>query len=280
MLSYKHAFHSGNHADVLKHVLLLETVHQFKQKNKPFCVFDTHAGAGVYSYDDAEVLKNREFETGVALLKNDQSLADGIIRYQTLIEQFGRNKQLPGSPVLIAESLREEDELTLFELHASEADKLKRLAELSNANIHHRDGFEGIVGLTPPKIRRGMVIIDPPYELLDEYQKVVSTVSQVLHKWPNACILVWYPLLTKRAKAKSGQSEKMLQKLAPLAKSGVFKAELSIASKNAEVGMYGSGMLGINPPWQLYTAVSDIIEQLHHMLNATDTNLEWLVPPT
>ncbi|WP_100641501.1 23S rRNA (adenine(2030)-N(6))-methyltransferase RlmJ [Alteromonas facilis] len=279
MLSYKHAFHSGNHADVLKHVILLSTINKFSQKAKPFCVIDTHAGAGLYAMSDEQVQLNKEYESGIAKVSDYSSQLHDIKQYVEIISTYKQQGLLPGSPVIAADVLREQDELTLMELHPNEYEKLKKTKRLASAHIHNRDGFEGLLAITPPRIRRGIVLIDPPYEQLEEYQKVEECISALLTRWPNVCVLLWYPLLSARAKAKSGRSEKMLQKLADNATSGAFYAQLLVDTKTSDTGMYGSGILALNPPWQLFETARDITAELSQQLNACEHTVEWLIQP-
>ncbi|MDM7860893.1 23S rRNA (adenine(2030)-N(6))-methyltransferase RlmJ [Alteromonas sp. ASW11-36] len=277
MLSYKHAFHSGNHADVIKHLSLLAVLEKLAQKTKPFSVIDTHAGAGAYALDDAQVEQNKEYQTGVALI-NAATQHHGLLqRYQALLITAAEQGVYPGSPWLAASQLRDNDQLTLMELHPSEYQKLKRQRFLRNANIHNRDGFEGLLATTPPQIKRGVVLIDPPYEQLSEYEQVNSSVGKLLRRWANACVLVWYPMLTKRAGQKAKASEQMQAALAQLECASAFNLQLEVSDPTSDVGMYGSGMLIINPPWQLFESIEAVLPDLSHQLGATKTTLDWLV---
>lgn len=276
MLSYKHAFHAGNHADVVKHLCLIATLEHYKKKDKPFCVFDTHAGAGVYPFQDFEVQKNKEFETGVLHFENYLASDDNLQRYLTILKQYSLSNLLPGSPAIGLECLRSQDTLTLMELHPSESQKLKNNINDGRVNIHNRDGFEGVVALSPPKEKRGVVLIDPPYEQLSEYNNVKTSVTKLLTRWQNACIMIWYPLLGSRAATKSGRSESLLDELKANVESDLLDVRLVVDEPKENQGMYGSGVLIINPPWQLDKTLSEAMSEIASVLSPKKASVEWL----
>lgn len=264
MLSYKHAFHAGNHADVIKHLGWLAVIEYLRKKNKPFTLFDTHAGAGLYLLDDAEATKNHEYQTGITRVFENPAEDALLKKYQLLCEAFYQEKKYPGSPVIAAQMLREGDHLNAMELHPAEVPKLTaalKRQSLGEVHVHHRDGLEGLSALTPPQPARGAVLIDPPYELSSEYDAVVSAVNTTLKRWAQAQIVIWYPLLSDRAGQKSGRSERMVDQLAESGKTA-FTAELHVADKALDTGMYGSGLLFINPSWQLDVQLSDSLSAL------------------
>ena len=261
MLSYQHAFHAGNHADVIKHLCWIGVINSLKKKEKPFTLFDTHAGAGVYDLTDAMSAKNKEYETGISRLTSEDfkvqkakaALPVLLEDYLALCEPFLADNAYPGSPTISVKAKRESDFLHLMELHPGEFEKLERnIAKIRarNNHVHKRDGYEGLRALTPPKPNRGAILIDPPYERASEYSDVIKGVEQVFKRWQQAQIVVWYPLLSERAGAKHGASEIMCEKLAQLGKP-CFKAEICVAENTPDAGMYGSGVFVLNPPWQL-----------------------------
>ncbi|WP_394220281.1 23S rRNA (adenine(2030)-N(6))-methyltransferase RlmJ [Alteromonas gracilis] len=293
MLSYQHAFHAGNHADVIKHLCWIGVINSLKKKDKPFTLFDTHAGAGSYDLTDAMSAKNKEYETGISRLatkdteaskNNAPPLPSLLDEYLSLCEPFLAQKQYPGSPAISVKAKRDYDNLHLMELHPAEFDKLEtnvaRLRE-QNTHVHKRDGYEGLRALTPPKPNRGAILIDPPYERVNEYSDVVKGVEQVLKRWQQAQIVVWYPLLSERAGAKHGASEAMCDKLAELGKP-CFNAQICIAENTPDAGMYGSGVFVLNPPWQLDTqldvALINVVSQLgkNEMGYNAKANLTWV----
>ena len=270
MLSYQHAFHAGNHADVIKHLCWIGVINSLKKKDKPFTLFDTHAGAGVYDLTDAMSAKNKEYETGISRLTSEDFKVQGtkaalpvlLEDYLALCEPFLAKDAYPGSPIISVKAKRESDVLHLMELHPGEFEKLERnIAKLGarNNHVHKRDGYEGLRALTPPKPNRGAILIDPPYERASEYSDVIKGVEQVFKRWQQAQIVVWYPLLSERAGAKHGASEIMCEKLAQLGKP-CFKAEICVAENTPDAGMYGSGVFVLNPPWQLDTQLEKALD--------------------
>ncbi len=280
MLSYKHGFHAGNHADVLKHLCWLGVIEHLKQKNKPFTLFDTHAGAGSYSLDDDAAQKTQEFETGIAKLATLEDAAGLLKAYLDVSLPYWNRREYPGSPLIAADVCRNDDMLILMELHPSEfsslQDTFRSHSHRSNTKLHLRNGLEGLVSMVPPKPNRGAILIDPPYELKSEYTDVVESVSKVLKRWQQAQIVIWYPLLSARAGAKSGASEIMLQKLSKLAGS-VFSAELKVASSDQDTGMYGSGVCVINPAWQLDVHLASALKEVCPLLgDNVSASLTWV----
>lgn len=280
MLSYKHGFHAGNHADVLKHLCWLGVIEHLKQKNKPFTLFDTHAGAGSYSLDDDAAQKTQEFETGIAKLATLEDAAGLLKGYLEVSLPYWHHREYPGSPLIAADVCREDDMLVLMELHPTEfsslQDTFRSHSHRSNTKLHHRNGLEGLVSMVPPKPNRGAILIDPPYELKSEYVEVVDSITKVLKRWQQAQIVIWYPLLSARAGAKAGASETMVEKLSMLSGS-VLTAELRVASADDDMGMYGSGVCVINPAWQLDLQLEAALEALCPVLGENvSATVTWL----
>ncbi|AMJ96458.1 hypothetical protein AVL56_05065 [Alteromonas stellipolaris] len=279
MLSYQHAFHAGNHADVIKHLCWIGVISHLKKKNKPFTLYDTHSGAGLYQLDDALASKNKEYESGVDKVANISANSPLLQSYLSLCNGFLSDRCYPGSPAISAKLKRDIDVLHLMELHPAEHEKLDdamwQIGD-SQSHVHHRDGYEGLIALTPPSPNRGAVLIDPPYEKASEYQDVVSAVKKVLARWQQAQIVVWYPLLSERAGAKSGASQKMCELLSALDKP-CFTIELTVEENTADAGMYGSGLCVINPPWQLDVSMSEALDEITPLLGSDAAyTLTWL----
>jgi len=283
VLSYQHAFHAGNHADVIKHLCWIGVINSLKKKEKPFTLFDTHAGAGVYDLTDAMSAKNKEYETGISRLTSEgfkvqnakAALPVLLEDYLALCEPFLSGNTYPGSPIISVKAKRESDLLHLMELHPGEFEKLERnIAKIRarNNHVHKRDGYEGLRALTPPKPNRGAILIDPPYERASEYSDVIKGVEQVFKRWQQAQIVVWYPLLSERAGAKHGASEIMCEKLAQLGKP-CFKAEICVAENTPDAGMYGSGVFVLNPPWQLDAQLEKALDYVVSRLGSVDEGI-------
>ena len=283
MLSYQHAFHAGNHADVIKHLCWIGVINSLKKKEKPFTLFDTHAGAGVYDLTDAMSAKNKEYETGISRLTSEDlkvqnakaALPVLLEDYLALCEPFLADNAYPGSPIISVKAKRESDFLHLMELHPGEFEKLERnIAKIGarNNHVHKRGGYEGLRALTPPKPNRGAILIDPPYERASEYSDVIKGVEQVFKRWQQAKIVVWYPLLSERAGAKHGASEIMCEKLAQLGKP-CFKAEICVAENTPDAGMYGSGVFVLNPPWQLDAQLEKALDYVVSRLGSVNEGI-------
>ena len=280
MLSYRHGFHAGNHGDVLKHITQMLILEKLAVKPKPFVYFDIHSAGGCYDLTSEQATKTNEAETGIGRLRNAQINQPVIRQYLQLMAPFLDNNQYPGSPMIAKTCMRDSDKLVFMELHNDEIHNLRRQCRGDNVSIHHRDGFEGLIALTPPNPARGMVLIDPPYEVADEYDTLVKTLESVLKRWQTGIYAIWYPLLSSRAGAKQGKSEAMLSKLQSLPVKNLLKVELKVVNADADAGMYGSGMAIINAPWQLDSQLSEVLPELTKALSDSDGagfDVEWLV---
>ncbi len=251
MLSYRHAFHAGNHADVLKHYLFSLVLDYFNQKNTTYWVIDTHAGAGVYALNSEFAQKNAEFETGIKRLFDAKNLPESLEHFVKIIKEFNKNNDLnlyPGSPKIAENYLRADDKLRLFELHPSDCKLLIEnfKGKGRQTKIEMQDGFAGIKACLPPPSKRAVVLIDPPYELKEDYQRVVDCIKENLSRFATGSYLIWYPLLQR------AEPLAMVDALKKLHPNNWLNVSLSIEAPNADgFGMFGSGMFIINPPWTL-----------------------------
>ena len=251
MLSYRHAFHAGNHADVLKHYLFSLVLDYFNQKNTTYWVIDTHAGAGVYALNSEFAQKNAEFETGIKRLFDAKNLPESLEHFVKIIKEFNKNNELnlyPGSPKVAESYLRADDKLRLFELHPSDCKLLIEnfKGKGRQTKIEMQDGFAGIKACLPPPSKRAVVLIDPPYELKEDYQRVVDCIKENLSRFATGSYLIWYPLLQR------AEPLAMVDALKKLHPNNWLNVSLSIEAPNADgFGMFGSGMFIINPPWTL-----------------------------
>lgn len=262
MLSYRHAFHAGNHADVIKHLTLVLTLDYYKVKEKPFVYFDTHAGSGLYKLSAATTQQTREYERGILPVWQAAHNAPAELQlYLATIRQLNEGTQTlqyyPGSPWLAATLLRPMDQLRLFELHPSDYQALKQgVGADKRAQIRKEDGLAGLIGLLPPTTRRGVTLIDPSYELKEDYTLVISTLTKARKRFATGTYLLWYPVIKRQ------HVTKMVRALQQAAIPNVIQIELCIRADNEQLGMTGSGLFVVNPPWQL----------AHQMQNA----LPWL----
>ncbi len=281
MLSYQHAYHIGNHADIIKHLILQSVLQKLQQKAKPFTCIDTHAGEGVYAVNTDPSPQHNEYQTGVAPLLQGDFDSELLNTWQAQLHAHFAKGQLPGSPWYIAMAMRETDQAHLVELHPQAYEALTHNIDLPNLHTYCEDSFKALRRLVPPLHRRGMVLIDPPYEDRFEYQLVSEAVTQALQKWATASFLVWYPLLSQRSKQKSGLSEQMVSELSTSECKSVADFRLTIATKDtADIGMYGSGMLCINLPYGCFEAIRDALQELVSTLGQNvNISATWLREP-
>lgn len=265
MLSYRHHYHAGNHADVLKHWLLATVLTYLNQKDKPYCYVDTHSGAGGYRLDTTEATKLNEFSEGIDKLMQASVNSPSLQAFCDLIEQNGYNdshRRYPGSPKIAQLLTRDADILRLFELHTADFTKLKSMMQKDRrVQVNHTDGFGGLKALLPPASRRGLIMVDPAYEVKSEYSKVLSVLQDSCNRFATGVYLVWYPLLNR---VENIQFRERLEKIR-YAKWGNFQLETDTEGERS--GMYGSGVFVINPPWVLQQEAPAVLPELAALLS-------------
>jgi len=274
LLSYRHGYHAGNHADVFKHAVLCLLLKKLTAKTTPCIYLDTHAGAGSYNLNQQWAQRNAEFLQGIErLLELEQppALTADLLH---LVRKARRQSPMayPGSPTIARELLRPQDKLVLMELHNNEISELKRNCRGDKRiSFHHRDGFEGLVGVMPPAIARGLVLIDPSYEVKADYESTATSVIKAAARWSTGIFAVWYPLLGRDR----NRSQPLLQHLKSGAQN-LLVSELWVKAPSEDFGMHGSGMAIINPPWQLDLQLQELLPQLSAVL-AQDDQAGWRV---
>ncbi len=270
MLSYRHAFHAGNHADVLKHFVLVQLLEYFNQKDKPYWYIDTHAGAGCYSLDEAFARKNAEFEDGVGRLLGRKDVPKELKSYLKLVRDLNESGKLrlyPGSPCCAAPLLREDDRMRLLELHPSDRSLLQKTFDDagSKAIVLEQDGFTGINAFLPPPTRRALVLIDPPYEIKTDYRTVLTALKECLRRFATGTYVVWYP------KLHSMHSRELPEKLKRLPITSWLHVSLDVHKPSDDgFGMHGSGLFIINPPWTLPATLQKVMPYLVEELGLDD----------
>ncbi len=248
MLSYQHAYHAGNHADVLKHWTLLACVEHLLKKDKPFVYIDTHAGSGSYQLDSPTALKTGEARQGI--LKLLSSPLAGLESYRQAVAADLLQQRYPGSPLLVKRCLRPGDSAWLYELHPQTLRELHshcgqgRMRSQQACHVRQEDGFQGLLSRLPVSNRRALVLIDPSYEIKSDYQQVVNVMAQAYRKMPQTLLLLWYPVVNRQW---INALELAIQKTAM---SNVQLFEMGVADDSAK-GMTASGMIAVNPPWSL-----------------------------
>ncbi len=269
MLAYRHAFHAGNHADVLKHTVLMLVLRYMNQKDKPYRFVDTHAGAGGYSLEGRYAQKKGEYEQGVARLWDRDDLPEALTDYVSLVRQFnadGKLAQYPGSPAIAQMTLRAKDQMRLFELHPTDYRILSAyLGEQRGAEVRNADGFENLKGTLPPSSRRGVVLMDPSYEGHNDYGRVIAALRDALLRFAEGVYLVWYPQVSK---LEAAQLPKRLEGVAP---KGWLHVRLTVQVPDTQgFGLAGSGMFVINPPYTLHDELAELLPTLVDVLGQYD----------
>ncbi len=269
MLAYRHAFHAGNHADVLKHTVLMLVLQHMNAKPKGYRFVDTHAGAGGYSLEGRYAQKKGEYERGIGRLWTRTDLPAVLADYVELVRRFnpdGVLAQYPGSPALAQMLLRRQDQLRAFELHPTEQKILRAtLAATPDAIAYDGDGFAGLKSQLPPSSRRGVVLMDPSYEGNGDYGRVVAALREALARFAEGIYLVWYPQVSKL------QAANLPKRLEALAPKGWLHVRLSVQQPDAQgFGLAGSGMFVINPPHGLNAQLAGILPWLVDALGQYD----------
>ncbi|MEH6628635.1 MAG: 23S rRNA (adenine(2030)-N(6))-methyltransferase RlmJ [Motiliproteus sp.] len=274
MLSYRHAFHAGNHGDVLKHLVLANTIDYLLRKETPVLYIDTHAGAGRYQLNNAMAKKTEEASKGIGSLAFSR-LPESADIYQQALAGYLKQRQYPGSPLLAADLLRRQDRLALYELHPKDQTALQRLfGKDKRVQVESADGFAGLKARLPAKNSRALVLMDPSYEMKSDYQQVANSIQEGYKRMPSAVFLVWYPVVERH------RINKLINDLKASKVRDLWQFELGVEADTEEYGMTASGMLVINPPWVLPEQLRTLLPAIQQQL-APDSGhscVEQLVP--
>lgn len=279
-MNYRHIYHAGNFADVVKHVVLLMVLEHLQRKPLPYCYLDTHAGIGRYPLDSLEAQKTQEHLGGVSRLLTTKPLAPELTDYLTRVRAADAGNSddhiavYPGSPLLAQGCLRPQDRAVLMELHPHDAATLKNLfCGDSQVAVHQVDGYHGLKAFVPPKERRGMVLIDPPFEQADEFDRLVNGLKEAHRRWATGIYAIWYPVKDRRdvwhfhdALKKSGLPKILL-------------AELCLYPEDMPDRFNGCGMVIVNPPWQIDDRLREVLPAIAGSLSEPGqarVRLEWL----
>jgi 23S rRNA (adenine2030-N6)-methyltransferase len=273
MLAYRHAFHAGNHADVLKHTVLALVLQHMNQKDKGWRYIDTHAGAGGYSLEGEYAKKRGEFELGIAKLLERNDLPEPLAELVTLVRAFNggpRITQYPGSPAIAQMLMRPQDQLRLFEMHPTDHKILASyLGEMPGIEVKLADGYGSLKSQLPPPTRRGVVLIDPPYEIKTDYARTLAALREALERFADAVVVIWLPQLQLLEAAQLPQRLKATADSA--GKKGWLHAQLTVAQADERgFGMLGSSVFVANPPHTLVTALQPVLPFLVQALGQFD----------
>ncbi len=284
-MNYRHAFHAGNHADVLKHVVLLAVCDALTAKPTPAFALDTHAGRGLYRLKSGSAQRTGEAEQGIGRLLAEQPRDPAIGRYLKAVAACRAahgHDAYPGSPWLLAHALREQDRIACCELQPIEAAALKaNFAADARVSVRESDGYAAIRALLPPKagatkLARGLILIDPPYEAqLDEFDAALAAVREGLQRWPQGTFALWYPIKLRR------HLQPFYRKAANLQAKSALAAELLVRADDSPLRMNGSGILLLNAPWKLDEALGPALQVLREALDdgGGSSHLAWLRSP-
>lgn len=262
-MNYRHVFHAGNHADVLKHLVLDMCLEALKRKPTPFAVLDTHAGRGTYDLLSDEALRSPEWRDGVARIWDWAEAPASVAHYLASLRAFngeGVLRLYPGSPALIAAALREEDVLDACELHPEDARMLRQTLRAPNAQVHQRDAWEALTALLPPQRPRGLVLIDPPYEAPDELERAARAFGSALKRFGHGIYLWWRPLKSESALAAADAEVKAQGARATL------RADLWVDTPTREGKLNGSSVLIVNAPFGMEAALREALASLSQRL--------------
>ena len=269
MLAYRHAFHAGNHADVLKHATLVAVLRHLNAKDKAWRLVDTHAGAGAYALHAEHAQKHAEYKQGIARLWQAPDLPPLLADYVAQVRAFNAHEELalyPGSPRFARALMRPQDQLRLFELHPTDHALLaENFAGDRQVMVQRGDGFVGLKAQLPPPSRRGVLLMDPSYEIKTDYAEVVTAAREALTRFAEGIVTVWYPQIDLRESAQLPQRLKAVADAQ--AKKGWLHTRLTVAEPNDRgFGMLGSGLFIINPPHTLKPALSQALPVLVKLL--------------
>jgi len=279
MLSYRHSFHAGNFADVLKHSVQTLIIQALKQKPKPFVYFDTHAGAGRYDLTTEMGQKKSEYKQGIEKIWKLEDIPELLTPYINIIKQLNPNGKLtnyPGSPLIADMLMHRNNRLELSELHPADFTWLKQIfKEAKNINIKQQDGYKFLKSKLPPIQRRALILIDPPYELKTEYDDVINNIKQAHKLFATGIYAIWYPMVSRI------NTEQFCNQFKHSGIKNILRIEMCVESHSEEYGMTGTGMIIINPPWKLAQQMKDLMPYfLKHLKKDEKHNyiLEWITP--
>ncbi|EMJ9775706.1 ribosomal RNA large subunit methyltransferase J [Morganella morganii] len=279
MLSYRHSFHAGNHADVLKHTVQSLIIESLKEKDKPFLYLDTHAGAGRYQLSGEHAERTGEYLEGIARIWAQESVPEELKTYLEAVSALNPRGDLrfyPGSPLIAAHLLRDHDKLNISELHPSDFPLLRNEFSRDNrARVVREDGYQQLKSQLPPSSRRGFVLIDPPYELKSDYQAVVKGIQEGHRRFATGTYAVWYPVVLRQ------QIKRMVKDFQATGIRKILQIELAVRPDSDQRGMTASGMIVINPPWKLESQMKSVLPWLHNVLVPEGTGhtlVEWITP--
>jgi 23S rRNA (adenine2030-N6)-methyltransferase len=271
-MNYRHAFHAGGFADVIKHIVLVRILSHLQDKEAAFRVIDTHAGAGLYDLTGDEARRGGEWLTGIARVMQarfSDTTLPLLKPYLDIVRAFNPPRDLvsyPGSPLIVRALLRPQDRLTACEVEPTARKRLiEALRRDGQARVVDLDGWTALPAFVPPGERRGLVLIDPPYEAKDEFDRMAASFAEAFAKWPTGSYLMWYPVKSRRV------TDRLARQVAETADAGpspgkCLRLEFSVAPQSAGTALASAGLLVVNPPWTLMGELRAILPELEKPL--------------
>lgn len=280
MLSYRHIYHAGNFADVVKHIILVALLQSLTRKPTACYVHDSHAGRGVYALDCSEAQHAREHDDGIGRIWQFRDAPAVVAQYLEIVREWNPGlpapRFYPGSPAIAQALLRRQDRLLLTELHPQDhAALVKQFHDDRRIHIHKQDAYQGLKAFIPPVEKRGLVLIDPPYERKDEYERVVTALKTTYTRWRQGVYAIWYPLMVR------GLQRRFLDACTATGIRKILHAEFQVADFASTRQFVGCGVILVNPPWQLDASLETCLQWLCSPLQQegeASARISWLVP--
>lgn len=277
-MNYRHSFHAGNHADVLKHAILLRMVTLLQRKDAPLCYLDSHAGTALYDLQGEDAGRTGEYRDGIGRLWAQDDLPALLADYRNAVARHNPDGQLrlyPGSPQLVADTLREQDRMIISELHPVDAQTLKgHFADAPQIAVHQRDGYELPKAFLPVAERRALWLLDPPFEKGDDLQRCLRAMEQGIQRMRQTVIALWYPIKDQRL------LRDFYRQIGAAGLPKVLRVELNVRPADTTLGLNGSGLMLVNPPWPLWEELEQALPWMARQLAQSgpgDWRMDWLV---
>jgi len=271
MLSYKHGYHAGNQADVLKHICLIQAYKSLKRHHKSISYIDTHAGSGDYNFKSEYMSKNKEYENGISKIENYKYENQSIKFYLKVLRNINNSKKMtfyPGSPSIMSYISDNSDKLSFYELHNNEFQLLRKyLSNQINSKAFNKDGFEFTLQKINSK-EKTLVLIDPSYEIKDDFDKVVSTLKILDEKYENLTAVIWYPVLNIE------NNDLFIENIRKLGSNRITRIELPLKKYNEEIGMKGSGIILFNGSNFLINNMKGCVKELYQIFKDENCNIK------
>jgi 23S rRNA (adenine2030-N6)-methyltransferase len=270
-MNYRHVYHAGNFADVMKHLALALVIDHFKKKEAPFCVIDAHGGIGAYDLNSPQAQKTQEWEGGIGRFENAVDAPPDFALYHDLVKDDVARRVYPGSPLLTAKMLRPKDRLIANELHPEDFETLRRtVSGYNGVRVTHMDAYECIRANIPPKEKRGIVLIDPPFEKKDEFQTLIRQMEEWKKRFPSGVFMVWYPIKAHLA------IEEMKRGAAALGLRRTWCMETLLYPRRQPESFNGCGLVVFNAPYMVPERMEALLPLLGRRMGLLETPSSWL----